>query len=70
MALTVHLSSSAHGEYLCVCVCAAGETGALVEALPVALLRVVLQLHADAADALQQHGCAVVTICGGERESR
>lgn len=52
--------------YLCICVCTSGGRGAgalaLVKSLPVALFRVVLQLHADAANALQQHGCAVVTI--------
>lgn len=34
-----------------------------VKSLPVALLRVVLQLHADATDSFQQHGGAVLTVC-------
>ena len=48
--------------------CGAGAW-ASVEALPVALLGVVLQLHADAAHALQQHGGTVVTVCGAQGET-
>lgn len=36
----------------------------LVEAVPVALLRVVLQLRSHAAHPLQEHGGAVVPVCG------
>lgn len=61
--------------FLLLSVSASGES---VEALPVALFRVVLQLDADAADALQQHGRAVMAVCtertasktGGKKKNR
>lgn len=55
---------------LCVSVCMWGGTWDSVKSLPVTLFRVVLQLHSDAANSLQQHGCTVVTIWtrGGKRK--
>lgn len=49
---------------VCVCVYVKGNRNSResVKSLPVALFRVVLQLHPDAANSLQQHGCTVVTI--------
>lgn len=40
---------------------------ALIKAVPVALLRVVLQLSPHAAHPIQQHWGAVVSVCGVER---
>lgn len=51
------------GMCACECVCTSAETWGLVKSLPVTLLRVVLQLHPDAAHSLQQHGRTMVTVC-------
>lgn len=41
-----------------------GQRGGLVEAVPVTLLRVVLQLRADATHPVQEHWRAMVPVCG------
>lgn len=39
------------------------QAQASVEAVPVALFRVVLQLGAHTLDTIQEHGCTMVPVC-------